>query len=199
MSLIKKVIVFLVLYFVSCNPSIKNTDSQGESIICFGDSITYGTGATYDKDYPSVLEEFLGIDVINAGVEGDTTEDALARLESDVLKKEPYLVIIELGGNDFLQKVPIQHTLQNLEEVIIRIQEQGAMVALCDTSGLFAMRSYGREFEKLARQTESLFVPKLLEGILENPNLKSDYIHPNSAGYEVVAQRIYQVIKPYVQ
>lgn len=199
MGKIGKSIICIFLFVNACRPVIKNIDSQGKSIICLGDSITYGVGATHSKGYPSVLEKLLGVNVINAGVGGDTTEDALVRLESDVLKRDPRLVVVELGGNDFLKKVAMRHTLRNLEEIIMRIQEQGAMVVLCDTSSLFAMRAYRREFEKLARETGSLFVPKLLEGILENPNLKSDYIHPNNAGYEIVAQRIYQAIKPYVK
>ncbi len=81
-------------------PPIKNTGRQARSIVCFGDSLTYGTGASLGMDYPSQLSRLIGKPVINAGIPGDTTATALSRLDRDVLGRSPRIVLITLGGND---------------------------------------------------------------------------------------------------
>ena len=189
----------LIFLLVSgCAPAIKNLDSKGKNIICFGDSLTYGTGAPDGEGYPFVLARLLNKDVINTGVPGDKTETALLRLQSDVLENDPYVVIVELGGNDFLEKVPKERTLRNLEEIIAEIQAAGAIVALCDLSSGIMLSGYRSDYGQIAGKTGSVFIPRLMEGILNNESLKSDPIHPNAEGYKIMAKRIYEAIKPYV-
>jgi acyl-CoA thioesterase-1 len=195
----KFIFFFLFIFLASCSYPIKNLDSSGKTVICFGDSITKGVGAPAGRDYPSVLSDLLEGKVINAGVSGDTTQKALMRLEEDVLAKEPYLVIVELGGNDFLRKVPKRTTLKNLEKIIIRIQRSGAMVALVDISSGFILSGYRKDFKRLAKQTGSIFIPNILKGILTDPSLRFDYIHPNEKGYQIIAHRIYKAIKNYIR
>jgi len=194
---------------LGCSPSVRNLDSRGKNIICFGDSITYGVDAQEGEDYPSVLSGMLKRKVINAGLSGDTTEGALARIDKDVLRKDPYLVIIEFGGDDFLDKVPlipnnanriiwVKDTLNNLERIVACIQKKGAIAAVCDTSVDCFMRGYRKYFENIARKKKAIFVPGILADIFNNPGLKYDYIHPNKKGYRIIAKKIYQAIKPYV-
>ena len=190
--------LLLTLFLLGCSPSIKNLNSTGENVVCFGDSITYGVGAEEGKNYPFYLAQMIERNVINAGVSGDTTMSALRRIKRDVLDKNPYLVIVELGGNDFLRKMPLKETLRNLEEIITHIQGKGAIVVLCDVSTGFIMRGYSVHLGKIARKHGAVFIPHLLEGIINNLKLKSDYIHPNSKGYKIIAQRIYAAIKPYL-
>ena len=189
---------FLILLF-GCGYPIKNLDSQGRDIICFGDSITSGVGAENGKNYPYFLSQLTGRKVINAGESGDTTYEALKRLKEDVLSYNPYLVIVELGGNDFLHRIPTEITLKNIEEIITCIQEKGAMVALVDVSWGPIMSGYRKEFKRLARKKGLIFIPSVMRGILNDPSLKYDWIHPNSKGYEIIAHRIYKVIKPYLK
>lgn len=92
--------------------------------MCFGDSITYGLGASPGHDYPSLLAKKLNLTVINAGKSGDTTEGALQRIQHDVLDKKPYLVIVELGANDYLKGISAEATLKNLEEIIKKFNKQ---------------------------------------------------------------------------
>jgi len=80
---------------------IRNIRSDGRTIICFGDSLTEGVGAEPGEDYPAALSRELGLPIINAGQRGDTTAEALARISDAVLNKNPRLVIVLLGGNDF--------------------------------------------------------------------------------------------------
>lgn len=194
------VLIWLISIFISgCSPNIKNLDSPGHNIICFGDSITYGAGASDGEDYPTYLSSLLGREVINAGASGDTTYDALERLKKDVLENDPYIVIVELGGNDFLQKMPRDETMQNLKEIISRIQAANAIVVLCDLSSGIFLSGYRNDYRKLAKETGCVFIPRLLDGILTSPLLRSDEIHPNAQGYKIIAEKICKAIKSYIK
>ncbi|MCX5707131.1 MAG: GDSL-type esterase/lipase family protein [Candidatus Omnitrophica bacterium] len=201
---INKILVFLsisscVLLFSSCvKREVRNINATGKNIICFGDSITFGYGANPGEDYPTALAKLVDTPVINAGVDGDTTIQALKRLDTDVLAKEPRLVIVEFCGNDFLKKVPKEVTIKNLNEIIDRIQAKGAMVALVDISAGLFLREYRLAFTKLAKEKETIFIPAVLNKIITNPSMKSDFFHPNGRGYKIVAQRIFQKIEPYI-
>jgi len=176
--------------------SIQNLRSAGETIICFGDSLTEGVGAGSGEDYPSTLSRLLVMPVINAGRRGDTTAEALARLSDAVLSKNPRLVIVLLGGNDFLRQQSRQQTRENLEKIVQRIQAQGAMVAIAGIRlGLFS-DEYGSIFEETARGFGALYIAQVLKGILTDSSLRSDPIHPNAAGYRMIAERIANKIKP---
>ena len=178
---------------------IRNLHSAGESIICFGDSLTEGVGASAGEDYPSVLSRQLGSSVINAGVRGDTTAAALERLTDEVLDKNPRLVILLLGGNDFLRQRPRRETRQNLAEIVRRVQEHGAMVVIAGIRlGVFS-DDYGEIFEQTAERFGALYIPQVMKGILTNSSLRSDPIHPNGAGYRLIADRIAEKIKPLLQ
>ena len=177
---------------------IKNIDSKGKNIVCFGDSISFGYGAEPAGDYPSALTKMTSIPVINAGIDGDTSTEAIKRIKSDVLDRDPFLVIVEFGGNDFLRKIPQEITLNNMREIIDKIQAQGAMVAVADISTGMILKEYHSAFFNLAREKGAIFIPPILSGIITNPRLKSDFIHPNADGYNVIAQRIYRVITPYL-
>ncbi|MBV8200863.1 MAG: arylesterase, partial [Acidobacteria bacterium] len=94
-----------------------NLDSPGSAIVCLGDSITSGVGASEGHAYPDVLAASLGREVINDGVPGDTAADGLGRLPQ-VLAQDPWLVIVELGGNDILRQVPSERTEEALDGIV---------------------------------------------------------------------------------
>jgi acyl-CoA thioesterase-1 len=175
-----------------------NRNSQGKNIICFGDSITFGYGVEKGEDYPSRLSEALKLPIINAGVDGDTSAKALHRLKADVLDKKPYLVIIEFGGNDFLEKITVGETIRNMAEMIKQIHEKGAMVAVVDISTQFVMSDLGKELRCLSDVRRTIFIPHVLDNILTNPSRKSDFIHPNAEGYKIVADRVMAAITSYL-
>jgi len=169
---------------------VANLGSHGSSVIAFGDSLTAGYGAQQGEDYPSKLSSLLGTSVINAGASGDTTESALTRIDNDVLSRNPRVVIVGLGGNDFLQGVPIATTERNLRSAVRAIHGAGAMVVILG----FRFPSLGASYEKMyasvASDERCLLIPDLLDGILSNPSLKSDEIHPNVRGYQLMAERV---------
>ncbi len=193
------VFIFCVFAVTGCaKREIKNMDSKGKNIICFGDSITFGYGANPGEDYPSLLAKIIKTPIINAGIDGDTSVEALRRLESDALDREPLLVIIEFGGNDFLRKIPREVTINNVKEMIEKIQEQGSMAAIVDMSAGMFLQEYRRAFAKLAQEKSAIFIPNILSGIITNPSLKSDFIHPNADGYKMISQRVYRAILPWL-
>ena len=189
-------LLFITLSAGCARKEIKNIDSKGRNVICFGDSITFGYGAEPGEDYPAELAKMTRFPVINAGIDGDTTIEALKRVDSDVLGREPLLVIIEFGGNDFLRKIPREVSLSNIRYMVDSVQAKGAMVAIVDISAGFFLKEYRQELSSLAQEKGALFIPAILSGVITNPNLKSDFIHPNREGYKVIAQRIYRAIFP---
>jgi acyl-CoA thioesterase-1 len=108
------------------------------------------------------------------------------------------MVVVEFGANDFLLKVPQEETRRNIESIIQQCQEQGAMVALADVSNMHLMPEYGPMFRMLSRTYKTIYIPNLLSGIYDNMSMKSDMFHPNASGYNIIAQRIYRTILPYL-
>lgn len=195
---------FLVVFlFSACGgenyQAIRNLHSSGETIICFGDSLTEGVGANSGEDYPSVLSRQIGFPVVNAGRRGDTTAQALERLSDTVLRRNPRLVIVLLGGNDFLRQVPRSESRKNLTEIVSRLQERGAMVAIAGIRlGVFT-DEFGAIYQDIAKEFGALYIPQVMQGILTDGKLKSDTIHPNGAGYRLMAERIAVKIKPLLR
>ena len=177
---------------------IRNENPSGDEILCFGDSLTYGTGAKEGMAYPSRLSKIIGLPVINLGVPGDTTETALSRLEEDVLSGTPRIVLITLGGNDLKNRISREKAFGNLRKIVEAIQSEGALVVIGGLDfGPFG-RGFAGEYERLAKETGSVLVPDVFDGIWGDRDLMSDAIHPNSDGYAIMAEHFYKAIRPYL-
>jgi len=178
---------------------VEKTKKEGP-IIFFGNSLTAGVGAGEGEDFPSLVAKELNLsNVINAGVSGDTTETALARLEADVLDKNPSLVVVELSGNDFLQQLPVEETIKNLDSIVNQIRKTGAAVVLVHIKFPQKSSEYEAGFKKIAKKYKATVVWDVLDGIAGNPSLMADEIHPNNAGYKIMAQRIAKVLRELLQ
>ena len=190
--------VYLGYRQLSPHPPVKNARPAGENIICFGDSLTYGTGASQGMDYPSQLSRRIGRPVINAGIPGDTTDTALARLERDVLDRSPRIVLITLGGNDLKNRQDRDRAFRNLKAIITAIQGRGALVIVGGLDVPVWGRGFQEQYRKVCEETGAVLVPDILKGLLGNPGKMSDAIHPNDAGYGIMAGYFYEAIKPYL-
>jgi acyl-CoA thioesterase-1 len=184
------VLLLIVIAWPSPYAKVRNLDSRGANVIAFGDSLTAGYGARPGEDYPSRLSALIGVPVINAGVSGDTTASALARLDNDVLARDPRIVLVGLGGNDFLGGVPIATTEANLREIVHKIEGAGAMVVLLGFRFPSLTADYESMYERIAKDEGCLVVPRILRDILNDASMKSDAIHPNARGYQLMAERI---------
>jgi lysophospholipase L1-like esterase len=189
--------VVLLGYRIFFSTSAENdTVSIGDTIICFGDSLTAGTGASKGKDYPSQLSKLISKPVINAGVPGDTTARALIRLDQDVLSRLPDMVLITLGGNDLKNGTSKDVAFENLKKIVESIQNQGARVIVGGLKFPLRDRGFGKGYEELSDQTGAILIPNILEDVIGNRKLMSDPIHPNDAGYKVIAERFFEAMRP---
>ncbi len=175
------------------------TPYDGRVIIAIGDSITTGYGIPKESGYIAIISRRIKVPIINKGVTGSTTADALLRLERDVLSKHPDIVIIFLGGNDFFQNIPPEITFANLRQIINAIHGQNARVLLIGINKGF-LSTYEREFEKIVYEKNVAgYIPDILGGISLRPDLLSDDIHPNERGHEIIAQRILPELERILQ
>jgi len=174
--------------------NIKNYPSSGTNIIAFGDSLVQGVGSSGSGGFVSILSGQLGLPIENLGRGGDTTATALTRLDN-VLERDPKIVLILLGGNDYIQRISKEKTFSNLGIIISSIQDKGAIVILLGVRGGILKDNYKDDFKELAKEYKTAYIPNVLDDLLGNPGLMSDTIHPNNQGYQIIADRIYPVIK----
>jgi acyl-CoA thioesterase I len=164
------------------------------TVVAFGDSLTAGVGASsINTAYPSLLSNWLGLGVINEGVSGNTTANGLARINT-IIAYDPDVVILFLGGNDILQRVPLQTTVDNLAEIIRQLKGAGAHVVLVGVHDSTFQSARETAFRNLAQSMDVFYVPNALRGILGNRSLMADLVHPNDDGYRLLADRIYKVV-----
>lgn len=189
-------VLIVVALYVLLKPEgkVTNFPPEGETIVMFGDSLVAGVGANKDASLTAILGAKIDQEVLNMGVPGDTTEEALKRL-SGVLDADPKVVMILLGGNDFLRKIPMTQTFENIDAMVGQIQETGAVVILLGIRGGVLSDPYANEFERIAKSRGTLYVSDVLDGVIGNTKLMSDTVHPNALGYQKIAERIYPVLK----
>lgn len=169
--------------------------SRGGNWVAFGDSLTSGQGASEGNDYPALLGKRLGVSIHNFGSPGATSSDALSKL-GEVLNAHPKVVLLCFGGNDTLNGVSHSQTFQNLSEIIDTLHDGGAFVVLIGIRTASLRDKYRSEFKELAREKQVLYVPNILQGVLGDPRLMSDYVHPNDQGYAAIAARLEEILLP---
>ena len=168
----------------------------GAVVLAFGDSITAGLGAGPGEDFPARLAAATGWQVVNAGVSGDTAREARERLAPLLAKWQPDLVIVELGGNDFLRQTPAARVGGYLREIVREGQASGASVALVAVPRLSLLRasvgalSDSPVYADIAAEEGVILIPDVLADILSDAGLRADEIHPNAAGYRQLAEGI---------
>ena len=163
--------------------------------VAFGDSLTEGYGSSPGHDYPTLLGQRLGIAITNFGRSGNTTSDALKRLE-DVAQLQPRVVLLCLGGNDSLNGQPRQQTFANLAAIIDRLHREGSFVVLIGVHSASLRDRNEEHFARLAKEKRVFYVPNILKGVLFKPVYMSDAIHPNDEGYDRVAERLEKALRP---
>jgi acyl-CoA thioesterase-1 len=161
----------------------------GATVLALGDSLTYGTGAEPAAAYPAQLAKLTAWNVVNAGVPGDTATQALARLPALLAEHRPQLVIVCIGGNDFLRRLPTQDAQRAVREAVVLARQSGAQAVLVAVPQLSLGAALGSGlsdhplYQELARE---LNVPLHAAGwvrVLDDDRLRADQIHANAAGY----------------
>jgi acyl-CoA thioesterase-1 len=188
----------------------RSPDETGRpKIVVLGDSLTAGYGLLEQQAFPAVLQERLneegyGWEVVNAGISGDTSAAGLQRLDWAMGQGDVRILILELGANDGLRGLPIAEMKKNLAAIIEHAQGKGISVLL---AGMEAPPNFGAEytvsfrqvFRDLAKQYKVTLLPFLLDKVAGVATLnQSDGIHPNVEGARIVADTVWNVLKPMV-
>jgi acyl-CoA thioesterase I len=192
-------VVFLLWPRSQATWSIRNARPGDGPIVCFGDSLTFGAGAPPEDSYPEVLGHLLGRETLNRGRNGETAESALERLDADVLQESPSVVVITLGGNDMLRRLPIETTVRSLREMFERILAAGAMVVYLPIHPPFASDERMENVRQLSRELGVVYLDEVMDGMWKDRALMSDQIHPNAAGYRIIAERLRDALAPRLQ
>ena len=173
----------------------------GTTVLAVGDSLTFGTGAPGGSSYPARLAELTGWKVVNAGVPGNTSTQARERLPSLLGEHGPRLVLLSIGGNDFLRKLPEDQTRANIAAMLDEIHAAGAQPVLIAVPRPAVMAALLRSlddhplYEALAEERR---VPLFASGwtrVLSDPALKADQIHANAAGYDQFARDLHGFLR----
>jgi acyl-CoA thioesterase-1 len=188
-------------------PTLAAQDKDKFTILFLGDSLTEGLGLEEGEAFPNLIAQRLAaegrsdIEIVNAGVSGSTSASGLSRMQWYV-RAQPDLLILSLGANDGLRGLDVDEMKANLAKTIEFAQANGVKVAL---TGMLVPPNMGPEyttafaqvFPDLAAQYELPFLPFLLEGVAAVPELnQADGIHPNIEGEKIVADTVYEFLKP---
>ncbi|MGD0021981.1 MAG: arylesterase [Smithellaceae bacterium] len=164
-------------------------------IVAFGDSLTFGTGVEPAQSYPAVLEKMIGRRVVNAGVSGEVTVDGLARLPEILEREKPALLLLCHGGNDQLRRLNQQQAANNIREMIRLARKKGVAVVLIAVPAPGLSLSPPSLYHEIAKELSIPIEEETLSTVLADSSLKSDYIHPNAAGYRRLAESIVNLLK----
>lgn len=175
----------------------------GTPVLAFGDSVTHGTGAGRGEDFPALLEASTGWRIVNAGIPGDRADTARRRIDEALASARPDLVLIKLGGNDFLARRPHADVKEDLRALIHRVRASGAqpvLVAVPALSPLGAALGRLRDaglYAELAREEDVPLVADVFSEVLSDGDLRADPVHPNAAGYRRLAQGIARSLRSH--
>lgn len=189
-------IIFSLVFVVLLMPKDKKVAISEKPIVFLGNSITAGQGAESGEDFPTLIGKALNVPIVNSGVSGDTTSDALLRIDKDVLSKNPSVVVVELGGNDLLAHEDIGTTNNNFDVILSKIKPTRAKIVILGINFFVFNQRYETSWRELAKKYDAIYVPNILEGIITDESLKFDDIHPNAQGYQKIADRLIPIIAP---
>ena len=169
--------------------------AESSVVVAFGDSLTAGTGASITESYPSVLADMIGCRVVNAGVPGEESSAGLRRLPTVLQKERADLIILCEGGNDMLGKQADEIIRRNLDAMVSMAHDAGADVILIGVPRPGLRLKVPPFYQQIADQNGVPCDSETIAQVLSSPSLKSDYAHPNAAGYRRLAEAIAALIR----
>lgn len=195
-------ILMALASLTSCRKKAKLSAIPPDSLVmAFGDSVTFGTGAGAGEDWPTLLAGLTGWKIINAGIPGDTAEAGRTRLQGLLDEHKPVLVIIEIGGNDFLRRRPPDAVKQDLKALTGTVRRSGAQVVLIGVPELSLLALVAGKpgdspiYDELGKEEGVPVIAKVFSDVLSQPALCADKIHPNAQGYQQMATGIHSGLK----
>jgi acyl-CoA thioesterase-1 len=177
------------------------TVAAGSTVLALGDSLTYGTGAAAESAYPVRLATLTGWNVVNAGVPANTSAQARERLPALLERHAPKLVLLSIGGNDFLRQVPESDTRANIAAMVGEIRAAGAqavLIAVPKPAVMAALLGSLDDHPLYAALAAEASVPLFAGGwsaVLSDSALRADRIHANASGYERFARDLHKFLR----
>jgi len=201
-------IIITILFFTF---SAITFSKEPYHILFLGDSLTEGYGVPTEKAYPVIvkkkLESKLGktVEIFNLGISGSTTSSGLMRLKWITGQKKINLMLLALGANDGLRGIPLEKSRKNLVDIINFAKEKKIKLIL---AGMKIPPNYGEDyrsgfekiFKDLAKNHNLTFLPFLLKDVAGVKTLNlPDGIHPNDKGHEIIAEKVFNILKEFVK
>lgn len=191
----------VLLLVTACSSPKEDALPRGTTVLALGDSLTAPHGVAPGEAWPALLAERSGWIVINAGVSGDTSSGALQRLPALLDEHSPQLVLVTLGGNDMLRKMPQGQTVANLGQMLTLVKARGAKAVLLATpkpsiaGAVFNNLSAADFYEDVAKENRVPLIKDAMAEVLSNTELKADQLHPNVAGHALLSKKIFDALK----
>jgi acyl-CoA thioesterase-1 len=206
----------LAAWLTSCSASTEKKQAEegnqvvdstaNKTILFFGNSLTAGYGIDPEESFAGRIQTRLDslkkeFRVINGGLSGETTAGGLSRLDW-FLEEEPYLFVLELGGNDGLRGIALTETKKNLLAIVDKVQSKYPNTKII-LAGMQIPPNMGQEYTEefkaiypaVAKEKNIELIPFLLEGVAGNPDLNlPDGIHPTAEGHRLVMETLW----PYI-
>ncbi|MEW6514129.1 MAG: GDSL-type esterase/lipase family protein [Pseudomonadota bacterium] len=196
-SLLAILLSTLLVLLSGCGKEDKQSGiPRGASVLAIGDSVTFGTGAEKGQDFPAQLAIITRWTIHNHGIPGDTAAGVSDRIVAALVETQPVLVLLEIGGNDFLRRTPEAEVKEQIRAILKQIRLQGIpvmLVAVPQFSPLGAVLGRLPDaplYAELGREEQVAVIPDVLADVLSDDPLKADAIHPNGAGYKQLAEGI---------
>lgn len=193
--LVATAISLILFTFTKKDHDIQTLHPQN-SILAFGDSITYGYNVKPSESYPAVLSTMTGLNIINAGIPAETSQEALRRLAKHLEDPSIKLMILCIGGNDMMQGISMDILKNNLKTMIqmAKVKDIDVLLISVPNLTLFGLSPLP-VYQEVANEENVPLINGILSNILSDASLKSDQIHPNALGYRLIAEEIYENLK----
>jgi len=195
-SALRLAAVILALALAGCGERTKLARLPSDAVVlAYGDSLTYGTGAAEDESYPAQLERLIGRRVVRAAVPGEVTAQALERLPRTLEEHSPQLLLLCIGGNDFLRQLGNPQAAANVRAMVKLARSRGVEVLLIGTPEPGLRPAPPAFYAAIAREFQLAYEDTAMAEVLRDNALKSDPIHPNARGYRLIAERLAERLK----
>lgn len=194
-------VVVAAIILGACSHPTEQALPRGTRVLALGDSLTAGYGVNPGEAWPVLLASRTGWEIVNAGISGDTTAGGLQRLPVLLEEHSPALVIVSLGGNDMLRRVPQLETIANLNRILDLIHAHGAKTVLLATpkpsitGAVFNSLSAADFYQLIAESHKVPLIEDALPDVLSDPKLKADALHPNAAGHLLLTEKLFKSLK----
>jgi lysophospholipase L1-like esterase len=194
MQALRWAVVLLLIWGCGERPKLERLPGDAV-VLAFGDSLTFGTGASESESYPAQLEALIGRRVVRAGVPGEVTAQALARLPGALDEHAPKLLLLCIGGNDFLRRLGNPQAQRNVRDMVQLAKSRGVAVLLIGTPEPGFSVSPPAFYADIAKELRVPYEGGIIGEVLIDRALKADPIHPNARGYRVIAERLAEKLK----